>query len=300
MKLSIRTKAIGALIATGILGGIAPLFMKIALKELGASEIVFIRFFIASILIIPLLFHHLKKMTFRKLLMTVPAGLLFSGNIFFYIIGLQYTTSIVSQLLYLLSPVFVSIITYILFRERISLRRIVSMIICFSGSTLLIVRSIGGSHLINSIGTARGNILVLMAITSWSFYAVYTKRINKQIEPTFFLVTNFLTALLISIVFLFMNHLSLTRTLSQFFGSSFPTIMSLCALGVINSVVFFFLYQWSLKHVSAFVVASTTYLSPLSAAVFAIPFFGEQLSSVLLISAASIFIGSYLILTEKK
>lgn len=33
MKLSIRAKAIGALIMTGILGGVAPLLMKIALKE---------------------------------------------------------------------------------------------------------------------------------------------------------------------------------------------------------------------------------------------------------------------------
>lgn len=75
---------------------------------------------------------------------------------------------------------------------------------------------------------------------------------------------------------------------------------SLLALGIVNSVVFFFMYQWSLKHVSAFIVASTTYLSPLSAALFAIPFFGEKLSVTLVLSAASIFLGSYFILTEKK
>lgn len=75
---------------------------------------------------------------------------------------------------------------------------------------------------------------------------------------------------------------------------------SLLALGIINSVLFFFMYQWSLKHVSAFIVASTTYLSPLSAALFAIPFFGEKLSVTLVLSAASIFLGSYFILTEKK
>lgn len=300
MNLSIRTKAICALVLTGILGGIAPLLMKIALREFSTIQIVFVRFGLASLLVIPLLRYHYKSVSFKKLMQTLPAGFLFSGNIFFMIIGLQYTTSIVSQLFYLLTPVFVSLVGYLLFREKISARRILSMVVCFAGSTLLILRSIGNSNLIHSIGTGRGNLLILCAVISWSLYVIYTKRISKQIEPTFFLVINFFTALAISIIVLMVNNVSLLNTLLALSRSSYPVIVSLVFLGVINSVIFFFLYQWSLKHVSAFIVASTTYLSPLSAAVFAIPFFGERLSTVLLLSAASIFIGSYLILTEKK
>jgi drug/metabolite transporter (DMT)-like permease len=283
MNLSTRTKAIYALVLTGILGGIAPLLMKIALKEFSSIQIVFVRFGLASLLVIPLLRYHHKSISFKKLTQTLPAGLLFSGNIFFMIIGLQYTTSIVSQLFYLLTPVFVSLIGYILFREKISARRVLSMIVCFAGSTLLILRSIGSSNLIHSIGTSKGNILIVCAVTSWSLYVIYTKRISKQIEPTFFLVMNFFTALAISIIVLMVNNVSLFNTLLRLSHSSYPVMASLVFLGVINSVIFFFLYQWSLTQVSAFIVASTTYLSPLAAAVFAIPFFGEQLSGVLLL-----------------
>jgi len=300
MNVSLRMKAILVLIGAGFLGGIAPLLMKIGLTEFSSYQILFIRFGIATIMIIPLLISQMKMMTWKKLRYILPSGLLFSGNVFFFVVGVQYTTSIVSQLLYLLTPVLVSFVGYFAFREKISLRRIISMIICFIGSSLLIMRSIQGSDLIHSIGTFQGNILVLCAVTSWSFYVIYSKKVSKFIEPSLFLVGNFSTALLVSCVVFFITKTSFIATLIKFSHSDFSIILSLFALGSINSVLFFFLYQWGMKHVSAFAVASTTYLSPLSAALFAIPFFGEQLSSTLIISAASIFLGSYLILSEKK
>jgi drug/metabolite transporter (DMT)-like permease len=293
-------KAVFALAIVGILGGVAPLFMKVALNEFNSFQIIFIRFGIACILILPLLIGSVKKSNCKKLLQVLPASILFSGNIFFMVIGIQYTTSIVSQLFYLLTPVFVSLIGYSFFREKISTRRILSMGVCFFGSTFLILRSIGSSDLISSIGTSKGNLIILCAVTCWSLYVIYTKRISTRVEPSFFLVVNFLTAFIIGGMALILTHTSLLETLIKFTTSSAPTMASLITLGVINSVLFFFLYQWSLKYVSAFIVASTTYLSPLSAAVFAIPFFGEKLSITLIISAASIFLGSYLILSEKK
>jgi len=300
MTVSTRTKAILALIATGALGGIAPLFMKIALKEFSSYQILFIRFGIASVLITPLLIKYAKKITPKHLTYILPGSLLFSGNVFLFVVGVQYTTSIVSQLFYLLTPIVVSLANYFLFKEKISIRRIISMIICLGGSALLILRSIEATHLIRSIGTFHGNILILCAMTSWSLYVVYTKKLSQKFEPPLFLVSNFITALVISCLSFAVTNTSFSTTLVTLFHSSPPVYLSLVALGGINSVLFFFLYQWSLKHVSSFIVASSAYISPLSAALFAIPFFGEQLSVTLLISAFSIFIGSYLILTEKK
>jgi drug/metabolite transporter (DMT)-like permease len=274
--------------------------MKIALKEFSSYQILFIRFGIASVLITPLLIKYAKKITPKQLTYILPGSLLFSGNVFLFVVGVQYTTSIVSQLFYLLTPIVVSLANYFLFKEKISIRRIISMIICLGGSALLILRSIEANHLIRSIGTFHGNILILCAMTSWSLYVVYTKKLSQKFEPPLFLVSNFITALVVSCLSFAVTNTSFSTTLVTLFHSSPPVYLSLVALGGINSVLFFFLYQWSLKHVSSFIVASSAYISPLSAALFAIPFFGEQLSVTLLISAFSIFIGSYLILTEKK
>jgi len=301
MNLSTRVKAIMVLIIDGILGGFAPLFMKIALKELNPYQVLFLRFTIAALLTTPLIIIHLKKITIKKIMFIIPAGLLFSANVFFMIIGIQYTTSIVSQLFYLLTPVFVSFICFVVFKERVSWRCVLSMLICFSGSMVLIFQSIVGNGLIHSIGTFEGNVLILCGVISWSTYIVFTKRIGHQFDSHLFVVTNFVVAVIVSIFGLyFFSNTNPLRTAVQLWHSGLPVVGSILSLAILNSVLYFFLYQWSLKRLSAVIVASSSYLGPLSAAFFAIPFFGEKLSATLLLSATSIVIGSYLILTEKK
>ena len=300
MHLSTRMRAAFALILIGSFAGLAPIFSKIALKEFSSYQVLFIRFGIATLLITPLFIKYLKTITFKKLTYTLPAGLLFSGNVFFFIVGLEYTTSIVSQLFYLLTPVVVAFLSYFLIKVKISLRHVISMIICLSGSSLLILKSIQGGDLVHSIGTLKGNIIILCGVASWGLYLVYTKKISNQFEPSFFLVVNFAATLFVSCLSLFITKTSFSSTFIQFFRSSPLVIFSLLALAVVNSVIFFLLYQWSLKKVSAFIASSSTYISPLVTALFAIPFFGERLSTTLFVSAASIFIGSYFILFEKK
>jgi len=239
MHLSSRTSAIFALIMTGILGGVSPLFMKVALKEFNSYQILFIRFGIATLLIIPLFVKHLKVITTKTLRSLIPAGILFSINVLFFVVVIQYTTSVVSQLFYLLIPVFVSLFSYFLFKEKISLKRIVSMIICFGGSSLLILEFIKGSSLVHSIGTFHGNILILCSVISWSTYLVYTKRLSKQIAPSLFLVINFTIALVIAILFFIITKISFIVTIVQFSHSSLPVMLSLLALASVNSVVFF-------------------------------------------------------------
>ncbi len=299
MIVSTRIRAAVALMITGVLGGIAPLLMKYAFSEFAPMQIVYLRFLLAVILTLPLLAVHATKIK-PNLSILIPAGLLFSGNVFFVIVGLMTTTSIISQLFYLLSPVIVSGVGYFIFHERVSTRRIMSMAICFISASLILMRSVNAHELVQSIGTFQGNVFVLLAVISWSLYLIVTKRTGAQLEPTLFLVVNFLVTFFMSALFLFFQGISPTRTLDQFINSNVPVQLSILALGSINSVFFFFLYQWSIKKVSAFMVSAAAYLSPLSAAAFGIPFFGERLSITLIISAVGIFIGSYLIVTEKR
>jgi len=299
MIVSTRIRAALALMITGVLGGIAPLLMKYAFIEFVPMQIVYLRFLLAVILILPLLIIHAKKIK-PNINILFPAGLLFSGNVLFVIVGLMSTTSIISQLFYLLSPVIVSGVGYFLFHERVSTRRIISMLICFISASLILMRSINAHDLVQSIGTFKGNMLVLFAVISWSSYLIFTKRTGTKLEPSLFLVVNFLVTFFMSILFLFFQGVSPIQTLYQFFKSNVAVQLSIVALGSINSVFFFFLYQWSIKKVSAFMVSAAAYLSPLSAAAFGIPFFGERLSITLIMSAVGIFIGSYLIVTEKR
>jgi len=300
MHFSTRMKAAIALGLAGTFGGIAPLFMKIAFKEFLPLEISFLRYFFGILFFIPYAILSWKQVIKKDDLPTIfLSSLLYMGNVFLFIFGIQYTTSTVSQLLYLLSPVFVSIISFFLFREILSVRRTISILFGIMGASLIIFRSVQGS-LLSSIGSFQGNSLIILGVILWSFYILLCKRKGTHIAAPTFIVWNFALCIVVSFIILNLSSHNPLLLFSRLLRADPSVLLSVIALGVLNSGIMVFLYQWAIKNTSSFAVSSATYLSPLSAGIFAIPFMGEKLSVTLLISAFCISIASYLIITEKK
>ena len=300
MHFSTRMKAAMALGLAGIFGGIAPLFMKIAFKEFLPLEITFLRYFFGILFFIPYMVLSWKQVVKKEdLPVILLSSLLYMGNIFLFIFGIQYTTSTVSQLFYLLSPVFVSIISFFLFREVLSSRRTVSIIFGIVGASLIIFRSVQGT-LLSSIGSLQGNSMIIIGVIFWSLYIILCKKKGTNIGASTFIVWNFALCIIVSFIALtligrdpFLLFVKLTKV-------NLSVSLSVIALGVVNSGAMVFLYQWAIKNTSSFVVSSATYLSPLSAGIFAIPFMGEKLSITLIISALCIGVASYFVISEKR
>ncbi|MFA5136615.1 MAG: DMT family transporter [Patescibacteria group bacterium] len=294
--LSTRTKALLALICTGILGGLAPIFMKVALREITPIEIAFTRFFFTFILLIP--FALIKKvLTFEKQDFThiLGASLLFSGNILLFVLGLQFTTSIVSQLLFLLLPSLVILWSFLFLKQKVQVKHIISIFLGLVGGLILVVR-IGNNDLFHSLGTTKGNLIVLGAVICWSLYIITSKKISTKYNPLSLLVANSITVSVLSMVFLFFLRIPL---FTVYFHLSTQTLISLLYLVFFNSILFFFMYQWAIKLVKPFSVSMSAYLSPLSAALLAIPFLGEKISLQLILSGALIAVSSYMAFRKK-
>ncbi len=289
--MSPHIKALIALVITGTLGGIAPIFMKIAFSELSPVHIAFTRFFFAFLMLLPYAFIK-KQLAFK--LKDVPqivcASILFSGNILLFVIGLQYTTSVASQLLYLLLPVFVLLWSFLFLRQRIQQKHVVSIVLGLLGGIILLLRG-HNDRLINSLGSPTGNVIILTAVISWSFYIIVSKGLSNKYHPLTLLIMNSLTTALISGFLLIIFNIPIFQTYTAL---SFSTGISLIYLICMNSILFFFLYQWAIKHVKPYSVSMSAYLSPLAAASIAIPFFGEQVSVQLIISALCIGASAYL------
>lgn len=283
------------LICMGVIGGIAPIFMKVALKEFSPIQIVFSRFFFASIILIPLALMT-NNISFKKqdILHIIFASLLFSINIFCFVIGLQYTTSIASQLMYLLLPVFVIILTFIILKQPVTSKQVISIIVGFVGGLILMSRDTNGV-LINSLGTMRGNLIVLCSVFSWALYAIVSKKLSLKYHPLSLLLVNCVTtATLASILLIFLQ----TNIVSIYSHASSAALISLFLLVVLNSISYFFLFQWALKMASPYTVSLASYIGPLAAAALAIPFFGERITLQLVISAVLIGISSFLTLKK--
>jgi len=295
--MSTRTHAFIAIIIAGILGGMAPIYMKVALKEFTPFQIAFTRFFFAFLILLPIAFIkkqlHFYKKDFFLILFT---SLFFAGNIVFFVTGLSHTTSIASQLFYLLTPTFVIILSFFFFKHKIEMKHILSIVTGFLGGLILITRRGDKVDLTASLGTAEGNMLIITAVVCWSMYIILSKKLSEKYTPLNLLVMSSFVTSLISGIFLLFKQ---TNLIYLYTHASWPSIASLILLITLNSIVFFFLYQWAIKLVKPFSVSLSSYLSLLATAVIAIPLFGEKITVQLVISGLLIGVSSYLTFKKK-
>jgi len=298
--MSQRFTVLMALIYVGAVGGVAPLFMKTAYFHYLPAQLLFLRYLLAFIFFIPYIFLH-RDLVFDVRLWReyTITSIFYVGNVFCFAFGIQHTTSTVSQLFYLLTPLFVSLVSFIVFKEATSLRRVVSMVFGVAGASFIIFRSASAQSLISSIGTLQGNITIILGVFCWALYILYFKKTKQPLVPYAVTSWNFFVSLCFAAVILSLSPVLLSQTITSFMQIPFGVIASILALALLNTIILIILYQWVIKRASAFAVASATYLSPLSAALFAIPFLGETLSVPLLLGAVCISIGSFILLTEK-
>lgn len=286
-----RTRALVAIIIAGILGGVSPIFMKVALTEFTPFQIVFVRFFLAFLILFPIAFFT-RKLHFDKedLPYLLLISLFFAGNVLFFVVGLQYTTSIVSQLFYLLTPSFVIVLSVFFLQHKIEKKHLLSVSAGFAGGILLITRS-GNTALVQSLGNMKGNVLILTAVCCWALYVTLSKKMSHKYSPlNLIILVNFVTAFLAFLFLLFQGQ----DIITAFAHAHVLTITNLLFLTVLNSILFFFLYQWAIKLVKPFSVSLSSYIGVLATALLAIPLFGEKITAQLVISGLLIAISSYL------
>jgi len=124
---------LGIFFLTSLLGAIVGTLVKILVVYLDPLTIVAIRFFLGLLIIAPFTF---KRQLLRKLIsdkFLVSAGILFSANVILYAIGIQYTSLIVGNLLYVLTPLIVAILGHIFLKEKLTVNQIFGLFLSLIG-----------------------------------------------------------------------------------------------------------------------------------------------------------------------
>lgn len=290
-----RVKIILVLGTVGVLGGVAPIVMKIALAEFTPLQIAFTRFFFAALILIPIAAKTgALRFERNKLPSLTFASFLFAGNILLFILGLPYTTTIASQLLYLLVPALVLMLSFVLLKQTIGKHHLLSLVAGGIGGSLIIFPSTGSIS--SSLGTLQGNMTILLGVCSWASYMVVSKKISSKHNALGVLTLNSCMTALIS-----GSLLAITGTMpfEKYMAASSIALSGLAFLIIVSSILFFFLYQWLINQVKPFTISMTTYLGVLSTALLAIPLLHESVSASLATSALLIFVSSYLALHNK-
>ena len=289
---------LAATVATTIYGlnhTIAKMVMPIYIGSLG---LVLLRVLGATIIFWTIgLFFKSKPIEKKDRFTIIKCGLFgMSINIAAFIAGLDYSTPVNSSILIIISPIFVVILSFFIFRNKINLLKILGIIMGFIGALILILNADSNSSVGRNIPL--GNFLFIVNSISYAYYLIIVKPMAQKYD----LITLFKWLFLIGLIFNFPLGINQFTDVNW---SSLPVkeaILPMAFVVICTTVMTYFLNGYALSKITSTEVAVFMYLQPIIGIVFAIFTTSDTLSLTLTIASILIFIGVYLtsVMKQKK
>ena len=272
-------------IAMSVIWGIPYLFIKIAVRELDPTVVVFARVGIAAVVLLPIAIQRGVLRQLRERWWVVAALGLVQIAVPFLLIsyGEQHIASSLTSLLIAADPLFV-----VLFAlrfdasERVNGLRLIGLLIGIVGVITLLGLDVGGDK-----QRLLGAIFVLLATTGYAASALLIKRPTIAALPNLGVVT--VMCITTTIV---LSPLALTRLPGKMPGVE--VIVSLLVLGLICTAVAYLVYFALIGEVGASRGTVITYVNPAVAVFLGIILLGEPLNASIIVGFLLIILGSWL------
>jgi drug/metabolite transporter (DMT)-like permease len=261
-----------------------PIYSKITFQAFGPGILAFTRIWGTAIIFSSVFFlFQREKIKDKKHLIHFAVLAFFgaTGNIFFYLKGLQLSTAINASIIISSIPIFTLLVAVILKHEGFSLAKFIGVIVAFSGVCILI--DVGNIQMGDYL---KGNLMIILNCMLYSVYLVLMKPYFKLYKPF----------TIITYVFIFASIEIIPFTYSEVMNFNYFTVPaeSYFPLGMVLIVGTFFPYllnSLALKHAPSSFVAIYIYLQPVLAAIMAVLILGEVVTTKVVISALLIICG---------
>ena len=272
-----------------VLWGSDYLFAKIALREVSPLSFAAIRTLISTAVMFPIFLRQEKewRVNPRGLLSLFGLGLLGTFiNRVCWSKGMDFTTASNASLLSTTSPIFVLLISFFLFRTAVSWRAALGILLSLAGVSLVIQGdwkewAKGGGHV-------WGDLLMLLASLAWAFFTVLAKFMMKEYSSL--KVTAYIM-LIGSILFLpFLPN----EKAGGWGGVSLLGWFSVFYVAFTGNFLAYFFWMRGIQNIGPMRTILYSYLTPITAILFAVPFLGETLTSGQIWGAMIVFAGIFL------
>lgn len=203
--------------------------------------------------------------SWRILLLLALAGIATFNTLVYS--GLQYTQAINAFLLQSLMPVLIVLLSFFLFRERVTTRQVLGILISLCGAVTIIAR--GDWQVISHLSFNHGDLLVFIAVVSYAVYSVMLRKRPRVHALSLIAVTFWCGALMILPVYLWET---LTIRALQ------PDLRSLAAIGYVAlfpSILSYLCYNRGVELIGANRAGLFIHLMPVFGSIMAILFLGE-------------------------
>ena len=289
---------LAATIATTIYGinhTVAKMVMPIYIGSLG---LVFLRVLGATIIFWTIsLFFKTKPIEKKDRLTILKCGLFgMSINIAAFIAGLDYSTPVNSSILIIISPIFVVILSFFIFKNKINFIKILGIILGFIGAMILILTADSNSSIGRNIPL--GNFLFIVNSISYACYLIIVKPMAEKYD----LITLFKWLFLIGLIFNF--PLGINQFLDVDWASLplWEAVLPMVFVVVGTTCMTYFLNGYALSKITSTEVAVFMYLQPIIGILFAIFTKSDTITLIMFVASVLIFTGVYLtsVLKQKK
>ena len=286
---------IAAFLATSIYGINHTLAKEIMPIYIGSSGFIMLRLLGATLIfwLISLFtpYEKIEKRDFLKIIFAAVLGMCINMLAFFR--GLELSTPINSGVIITLSPILVLILSYFFLKEKVTLKKILGIIIGFSGAVFLILNT--SKTGMNAPNIPLGNSFFLLNASAYAGYLIVIKPLTSKYNIFTIMKWLFLIGLI----------LSAPITYNQFVEVNWLELpwFAIWRMGyvVIGTTFLTYLFNiYALKTLSPTTVGSFIYLQPIITIVFALITANDTLDSIKLLSCLIIFIGVYLVSVKNR
>ena len=209
-------------------------------------------------------------------------------NMLAFFRGLELSTPINSGVIITLSPVLVLILSYFFLKEKITIKKILGILIGFSGAVFLILNS--SKTGINAPNIPLGNSFFLLNASAYAGYLIIVKPLTSKYNIFTLMKWLFLIGLILSAPITFNQFIEVKWTELPWFAI---WRMGYVVIGTTFLTYLFNIY--ALKKLSPTTVGSFIYLQPIITIIFALITANDTLDTTNILSCILVFIGVYLV-----
>lgn len=280
-----------ASIATSFIFGFSFIFSKAALAITDPLTLLSFRFLTAFIIMSILVLLKIIKVSYKNKPMLSLFFLAVFQPIFYYIFetyGIQYSSASIAGLMIALIPILVTILGDYFLNEKPSALQMFFIALSVAGVAYIVVMNNSGGKGTSSIGI----IILLGAVISAAVFNIYSRKLSTSFTPME------LTYFMMGCGAVFFNFTSVVRHVSNNSLSSYFKILqnpnfiiAILYLGILSSIVAFYLTNFALSKIEASRSAIFSNLSTIVSIIGGVVFLKEHFYLYHIIGSIMILVG---------
>lgn len=208
-------------------------------------------------------------------------------HLWIQVTGLQYTTAANTGWIIGTAPIFMAILGFVIYKEKVTLLQFAGILVALVGLLLLI-----GKGDMTNIGLIenKGDLLVLGSAFTWGVYSMINKKISLAYSPLMTILYLFLMMAVIIIPF----NLN-SEVISSVINLSFISWMWVFFLGIFCSGIAYVIWAQALRDMESAKVGAFLYFEPLVTVIAAWIYLNEEITLLMILSGLLITAGVFIV-----